>query len=264
MCYNIKYIKQRQLKAAGRLGDGSTMAIIRKEIEEIEQKEEKNASFSDEMHLVSGFSHSKAFIAVNNGQVKSILSRWGLVPHWVKSPEQANEMANRTLNARIETIFEKPSFRDAAKSQRGILFVDGFYEHYHSKSKKYPFHVYAKDKSMLALGVLYSDCVDTETGEVINTFSIVTTVGKGIMETIHNNPKMAEPRMPLMLRNELAKKWINPSTSKEEIMDEMVIEASKIELDAHTVMALSGKKAVGNVAGASNKVDYPDLGMMFI
>ena len=64
------------------------------------------------------------------------LSQWGLIPHWVKNEQQALLIRDKTLNARIETLETKPSFKDVS-FKRGILFVDGFFEFKHEKVEKY-------------------------------------------------------------------------------------------------------------------------------
>lgn len=128
---------------------------------------------------------------------------------------------NNTLNARGETIFEKSSFRTAAKNNRCIIYVDGFYEHHHYNKKTYPFYIYRKDKQPMALAGLWSEWKNPDTGGTLNTFSIVTTNGNAMMAKIHNNPNLEEPRMPVILPTELEDKWLHS------INDELDIKAIK-------------------------------------
>lgn len=115
---------------------------------------------------------------------------------------------NNTLNARGETIFEKPSFRTSAKNHRCIIYVAGFYEHHHYNNKTYPFFIYRKDAQPMALAGLWSEWKNPDTGGRLNTFSIVTTKGNKMMARIHNNPKLKEPRMPVILPSELEDEWL--------------------------------------------------------
>ena len=82
---------------------------------------------------------------------------------------------------------------------RCVLHVDGFFEHHHLNNKKYPFLITEKDNMPLTLGGLYSEWIDKNTGEVLNSFSILTSEGNDVLSKIQNNPKSEEPRMPLIL-----------------------------------------------------------------
>ena len=85
--------------------------------------------------------------------------------------------------------------------------MDGFYEHHHHKGKTYPYYIYRRDGNPMVLAGLYSDWADPETGELLTTFSIVTTAGNPMMARIHNNPKLAGPRMPPTRRNMAICRW---------------------------------------------------------
>ena len=101
-----------------------------------------------------------------------------MVPHWVEDKKQLKELWNKTLNAGGETIFEKPSFRESAKHNRCIIYVNGFYEHQHLHRKTFPFYIHQKNDKPLPLSGLWSEWTDRESGETLNTFSIVTTKEK--------------------------------------------------------------------------------------
>jgi putative SOS response-associated peptidase YedK len=72
---------------------------------------------------------------------------WGLIPSWVKDRNQANEIRNKTLNARGESIFEKPAFQSSIREKRCLFFVDGFYEYYHFKRKTFPHFIQLIDET---------------------------------------------------------------------------------------------------------------------
>ncbi|WP_378181106.1 SOS response-associated peptidase [Aquimarina sp. SS2-1] len=185
----------------------------------------------------------------------------GLVPFWVKDNAQRNSISKSTLNARGETIFEKASFRDAAKRKRCLIYVDGFYEHHHYKSKTYPFYIHRKDGEPIIFAGLWSEWLDKETGELQNTFSIVTTEGNELLTKIHNNPKLKGPRMPVILPDEFADKWLHPDEGEldQQILQELIQPYPEEELIVYTVGRLRGKDYAGNVEEISNKVIYDDL-----
>ena len=165
------------------------------------------------------------------------------------------------MNARGETIFEKPSFRDAAKNNRCIIYIDGFYEHHHFKNNTYPFFIQKKDKNPIALAGLWSEWINSKTGGKINTFSIVTTEGNSLMSKIHNNPKLKGPRMPLILPEEIEEKWLNPIIEELDIhlIQDLIQSYPADELKAHTVNKLRGKDYKGNVEEISEEVIYKEL-----
>ena len=232
MCYDIKTSLETQLKRAKRFND-------EKAIREIE---EKLLPYLDlPLYHASGFSHPSLLIYTNNDPKLPIAATWGLVPHWIKDKLQLKKFWNNTLNARGETIFEKPSFRESAKHQRCLIYVDGFYEHHHFKGKTYPFLIKRKNDEPLVLGGLWSDWVDTETGEILLSFSIVTTVGNSLLAKIHNNPKIKGPRMPLILPEEIVEKWLGEDVQDDldrKYLQELIQTFPEDELEAYTVSRL--------------------------
>ena len=84
----------------------------------------------DEGFQISGFAHPKVIIYTNDKPYEPKLSTWGLIPSWAKD---AYSIWNKTLNARGETIFEKPSFKKSAEEKRCLIPVEGFYEYHHFK-----------------------------------------------------------------------------------------------------------------------------------
>jgi len=252
MCYDIKASLEAQLSKAKRRGDEHAMEEIRRKL----------IPYTDlPIHHASGFSHPKLLIYPDRSPDYPEIATWGLVPHWVKDKEQMKKYWNNTLNARGETIFEKPSFRDSAKNNRCLIYVDGFYEHHHYKGKTYPFFIHHKTEKPLALAGLWNEWVDKESGEVLNTFTIVTTEGNNMMGKIHNNPKLKGPRMPLILPEEMEEKWLV------EIKDELDIKSVQAviesypenELEAYTVHRLRGKEYLGNVEETAEEFHYKEL-----
>lgn len=240
MCYDISANLQRQLKAAMRLNDETAITEINEQIEKLE---------TSMYHHVSGFAHPKVLIYTNEQPTIPVFSQWGLIPHWSKSEVDAKKFWNNTLNARSETIFEKPSFRDSAKSKRCLIYIDGFFEHHHLGGKKYPFFIQRKDREMICLGGLWSEWVNKETGEVHNTFSILTTKGNEALSIIHNNPKLIDPRMPVILHEENEDEFLHLDSEDpldRERLFELLTPYPSEDFEYYPVGQLRGKDAVGN------------------
>jgi putative SOS response-associated peptidase YedK len=252
MCYDIKTKLESQLKRAKRFNDPDWIADL----------EEKLIPYKDPVyHHISGYNHPKLLIYTNDRPYMPTISLWGLVPHWIKNNDQRLKFWNNTLNARGETIFEKPSFRDSAKNKRCILYLDGFYEHHHFKGKTYPFFITRKEVRPLSIAGLWSEWVNKETGEILNSFTIVTTRGNSLMAKIHNNPKLIEPRMPVILTEEMEDLWLEPITNEQQRKEivELIQPCPENILKAHTVRRLRGKEAVGNIPEASEYFRYNEL-----
>jgi putative SOS response-associated peptidase YedK len=107
---------------------------------------------------------------------------WGLIPIWVKDAASAEEIRRKTFNARIETILEKPSFRGSVKSKRCLVLCRGFYEWQQREKGKIPYYIYLEGEPPIAMAGLYENWTDRETGEMIRTFTIITTAANSLME----------------------------------------------------------------------------------
>lgn len=249
MCYDIKVLFETSLKRAKRKHDPGLMKVIEEELKSFK---------SAEYHHVSGYSHPKIPIYSSKNPTTPKLHSWGLIPSWVKDEQSAIKLQNSTLNARIESISEKPAFRKAAKSQHCLIFVDGFYEHHHLKGKTYPHYIASADREPLCLAGLWDEWINPETGEIYTGFSIITTRANDFMEKIHNNPKLPEARMPFLLKPEEEEIWIN-APSEELLLNKSSQEKNGIHLKARTVQKLRGKAALGNVLEASKEFIYPEL-----
>ncbi len=252
MCYDIKASTEAQLQRAKRHGDKDA----------VQQIEQQLIPFTDlPLHHASGFQHPKLLIYTEEHPWKPEVATWGLIPHWVKDRQQASKYWNNTLNARGETIFEKPSFRDAAREHRCLIYIEGFYEHHHYNKKTYPFFISRPNQEPLILAGLWNRWQDPDSGEIEATFSIVTTKGNRLLSRIHNNPKLEGPRMPLILPEALADSWLQEIDEKlDEKMILDLVEAYPDEgLQAHTVRRLRGKEYPGNIPEISAPYSYPEL-----
>lgn len=252
MCYDIKASNEAQLKRAKRRGD----------IAAVKEITEKLIPLTDlPIYHKSGFDHPEMLIYTDEADDFPLVATWGLVPNWVEDESQFKSIWNKTLNARGETIFEKPSYKIAAEHHRCLVYIDGFYEHHHFNNKIYPFFIQRKDENSMGLAGLWSEWKNPDHGGITNTFSIVTVNGNNLLAKIHNNPKLNGPRMPLILSSEFENQWLKPLGNDFDKMkiQNIINEIPKVELKAHTVSKLRGKKYKGNVESIFEKVNYEEL-----
>ena len=126
--------------------------------------------------------------------------RWGLIPFWAKDPTIGSKM----INARVETLSQKPSFKRPLKTQRCLVVADGFFEWAKTGQSKVPMFIHAKSKQPFGLAGLY-DVWQSPTGETVTSCSIVTTRANEFMQPIHS-------RMPLILASAEQADWLDVAT----------------------------------------------------
>lgn len=151
----------------------------------------------------NGFTHPKLPIISNSDNSKIVMSEWGLLPTWAKS----KEFNHNTLNAKIETISEKPSFKDYT-SNRCLVIADSFTEWQWLDSKgknKRKYRIHLPDEELFAFAGLWNIWKDSDSGEMIHTYTILTTEANELMSKIHNSKK----RMPVIIRPEFESSWLN-------------------------------------------------------
>jgi len=153
----------------------------------------------EKYYHVSGFVRPWLPVELNS-EPKSIgLARWKLIPFWIKTEEDAAKYAN-TLNAESESIFEKASYKNYIKKNRGLLYVDGFYEPHKVAGVKETenYYLHLPNKEIFTLGIVWSEF------NGYPTFSIITTAANPQLEEIHNEKK----RMPFVVPPEIREEWL--------------------------------------------------------
>lgn len=131
---------------------------------------------------------------------------WGLIPYWAKDPS----IGNKLINARAETIGEKPSFRSAFRKKRCLIIVDGFYEWKTEGKKKIPLFFYLKSGAPFGLAGLYESWMPPDKKQ-INTCTIITTNANSLISPIHD-------RMPVIVSKEQEQTWINENSEDKSIL----------------------------------------------
>jgi putative SOS response-associated peptidase YedK len=173
-------------------------------------------------------------IIVERGERKLEMMRWGLIPPWAESITIGSSM----INARAETLAEKPSFRNALKSRRCLVPADGFYEWMPTGRGKQPMHISLKSNEIFSFAGLW-ETWKSPVGDVVRSFTIITTDANEIVAPIHN-------RMPVILKNE--DEWLS---------DELFLRQHLAMLrpfPAEEMVALPVSKLLKNVG-----MDMPEL-----
>lgn len=159
------------------------------------------------------------------------------------------------MNARSDTVFDKPSFRNAIRERRCLVPADGFYEWREVGGKKYPYYIYLKSKEIFSFAGIWEEWTDRSTGEIWRTFSILTTDANPLMEEIHNTKK----RMPVILPREGEREWLRNGLSREEI----VVLTKPLDdnlMNAHPISKLINSRSSNrNVAAIQEVHEYPEL-----
>lgn len=151
--------------------------------------------------------------------------KWGLIPHWSKD----DSFAAKLINARAETLAEKPSFRDAFKKHRCIIPASGFYEwDKKSSGAKQPFYFYLKDKEVFGFAGLWEQWLDKETGEQIETCTIITTEANEVLEPIHD-------RMPVILKSKDYNQWLDEKQKDTDKLQKLLVPYPPDEMATYQV-----------------------------
>ncbi|MGH9967590.1 MAG: SOS response-associated peptidase [Pyrinomonadaceae bacterium] len=138
------------------------------------------------------------------GEPELVMMRWGLIPTWAKDPSTGA----RLINARAETVKEKPSFRAAYKKRRCLVPASGFYEWKRAGAKKQPYFVHPKDEPLFSFAGLWEHWFDAEEKR-LETFTIVTTDANGFMRKLHE-------RMPVIVKRPDFQAWLNPALAQDD------------------------------------------------
>jgi putative SOS response-associated peptidase YedK len=162
--------------------------------ESVEIRQRWNVAPGDEILTV---------VVTHEGVTTGRLLRWGFVPPWAEDPAVGFKM----INARAETVAEKPAYRDAFRRHRCLIVADGFYEWQRDGAARQPFHITRADQQPFAFAGLRTAWQDPQ-GEWLRSCTIVTTQANDAIASIH-------PRMPVILDPADEQTWLDPSTPPE-------------------------------------------------
>lgn len=199
------------------------------------------------IYHVSGFNRPTLPTTLNDNTSSIVPGSWKLIPQWVKNEEEAKKYAN-TLNADSDEIFEKASYRQYILKYRGVLWVDAFYEPKEVKGQKETdnYLIYQPNRAIFPLGIVYSPWSNKETGEIKNTFAVITVNPNPFVKEIHR-------RMPLILPINDIDKWMGAKT-KDDVKS--FFKPYDGELQAHKTFRVTGARGVDtNRPEIQNRID---------
>ena len=158
-------------------------------------------------------------VIINTKPKQLSFFQWGLIPFWAKDPG----IGFKLINARGETLSEKPAFRQAFEKRRCLIPANGFYEW--RKTDKTPFRIFMKNEKIFALAGIWESWKDAE-GRLINSFSIITTSPNKLMESIHD-------RMPVILQPEHEEDWLKENNTEQ--LSKLLIPFNSTKMEAYPI-----------------------------
>jgi putative SOS response-associated peptidase YedK len=179
-------------------------------------------------------------VRLAEGQRQFVLMRWGLIPAWVKDPKGFSLL----INARAESVLDKPAFRKAMRRRRCLIPADGFYEWRETGGRKQAFFVRRRDGSPFAFAGLCETWTGPN-GEELDTAAIVTTTANRTLSVIHD-------RMPVILPDQAFDLWLDCAKVDAETAAALLVPARDDALEAYQV-----SPAVNRVANDTSALIAP-------
>ena len=152
--------------------------------------------------------------------------KWGLIPFWAKDPK----IGARMINARAETVAEKPAFRNALKKRRCLVLADGYYEWQKTPVGKRPYRIIMKSGEPFAMAGLWETWKDPQ-GKVVPSCSIITTVANDFLAPIHN-------RMPVILSTNMEDMWLDLGLEEASTLTHILTPYPGESMDAYEVSTM--------------------------
>lgn len=165
---------------------------------------------------------------INDGKSNRMgFLKWGLIPPWAKDPS----IGNKLINARAETLSEKPSFRKAFQKKRCLIIADSFYEwKRHGGQTKTPMRIKLKSNELFAMAGIWEQWKSPE-GKSVFSCSVITTAANPLMKEIHD-------RMPVILKQEDEKTWLSPAISDINFLQQFLVPYDDERMEAYEVSPL--------------------------
>ena len=168
-------------------------------------------------------------VIIAQGANRVMLMRWGLIPHWAKDEKTAYKM----INARVETLTERPAFRSLLAAHRCLVPASGFYEWKAEGRDKTPHYIYPRSHEFFAFAGLY-DVWTTPDGDELYTFTIMTKEADDFMAQLHH-------RMPVILERDLEDDWLDTETTSPQKVLDILERSADMVLEAYPVSRLVNK-----------------------
>ena len=175
---------------------------------------------------------TESVVTVRNVESReAALMRWGLIPFWAKDPK----IGARMINARAETVAEKPAFRSALRRRRCLVLADGYYEWQKTPVGKRPFRIVMQSGEPFAMAGLWETWKDPQ-GNVVPSCTIITTSANDFLSPIHD-------RMPVILPRESEELWLDPDTKDPCALKGIFTPYSNEGMDAYEISTLVNSAA---------------------
>ena len=168
----------------------------------------------EQQYKINAFTYPDCPIITTNESIE--VAKWGLIPSWTKTVEDAQKMRNFCLNARSETIFTKPVFRTPILSKRCLIPATGYFEFHHTDTRVVPYYIFLPDEEIFSIGGMYEKWHNPDTKQTLQTFSILTVPANELCAKIHNGGKNPF-RMPLIIEREKEDFWLDKTLKENEI-----------------------------------------------
>ena len=171
-------------------------------------------------------------VAEHDGERQLGAFRWGLIPFWAKD----RKIGARNINARAETIADKPAFRDSFLKRRCLIPADGFFEWQRLPKGKLPHYIYRQDAKPLALAGLWANWKDSETDQWVRSCTIITGQPNPMVGKLHD-------RMPVVLPEETWAEWLNRDNQERGDVENLLAVYPESLMAEHPVSTLVNKVA---------------------
>lgn len=169
-------------------------------------------------------------VRAGDGVREATFFKWGLVPRWAKDPS----VGNKLINARAETVTEKPSFRDAFLHRRCLVPADGFFEWSRRGDRKQPFYFHLRDGETFAIAGLWEQWEGGK--EPLETCTLLTTEANDLLAPYHD-------RMPVILRPNDYEVWLDAGVRRADLLTPLLRPYPYKEMSAYPVSALVNNPA---------------------
>lgn len=162
-------------------------------------------------------------VIVQHEHVEMVMMQWGLIPQWVKDPKKSVH----PVNAKAETLADKPMFCGLLRNRRCLVPASGFYEWRKDGKRKIPYYIHLKNSPLFAIAGLYDVWYDA-CNEAHPTYTIITTTANELVAPLHD-------RMPAILKQEDESRWISGDALTSEEMNSILGPCPSHEMDAYPV-----------------------------
>lgn len=225
--------------------------------------EQLDLGFEPTFHRVAQSYPRWPVVVQKDKQLQLRRFEWGIIPPYMKTPEEVKKGRKWMVNARSEKVLEPKTYWNRIRNNRCLIPTTGFFEHREIPGwkNKVPYFIRVKDRELFFLAGLYqySHIPNVETGELPGTFTVITREANTVMKQIHNGGENGG-RMPLILPVELEREWLNPSLTDLDIKRVLDYTIPSEQLEYWPVNSVRKAKADDESVIAEAKYDgLPEL-----